>query len=160
MVKVRLADVIRPEKGMDRRAYTGAFNRISRKHLDFVLCNPATLAIRAAVELDDGSHQRDSRKKRDRFIESALERAGIPLHRFSVQRGYEIESIRNALGLKAKSPRSPQTQPEGDTRFCPECGGKLVERVSKKGKYAGQRFLGCSNFPDCREIFPISAGKK
>lgn len=27
------------------------------------------------------------------------------------------------------------------------CGGKLVERVNS---YTGQRFLGCSNFPKCR----------
>jgi hypothetical protein len=162
MVKVRLADVIRPEKGMDRRAYTGAFNRISRKHLDFVLCNPATLAIRAAVELDDDSHQRADRKERDRFLESALESAGIPLHRFSVQRGYKIESLRNALGLEVKSHKPPQLEQEQEAapRLCPECGGKLVERVSKKGKYAGQRFFGCSNFPDCREIFLIDTDKK
>lgn len=162
MVKVRLADVIRPEKGLARRAYTGAFNRISRKHLDFVLCDPGTLAIRAAVELDDGSHQRAARKERDQFLESAMKSAGIPLHRFSVQRGYEIESIRNALGLEEKSSTSRHwEQDKGEApRLCPECGGKLVERVSKKGKYAGQRFLGCSNFPDCREIFPIGADKK
>jgi hypothetical protein len=161
MIKVRLADVIRPEKGSGRGAYAGAFNRISRKHLDFVLCDPGTMAVRAAVELDDGSHQRADRKERDRFLQSALESAGIPLYRFSVQRGYEIEPIREALGLVVKSHKPPQmeAEPEDAPRLCPECGGKLVERVSKKGKYAGQRFLGCSNFPDCREIFPIGADK-
>jgi hypothetical protein len=162
MVKVRLADVLRPEKGLDRSAYTGALNRISRKHLDFVLCDPATLVIRAVVELDDGSHQRAARKERDRFLESALESAGIPLHRFSVQRGYKIKSIRNALGLEVKSYKPLQLgqEQEAAPRLCPECGGKLVERVSKKGKYAGQRFLGCSNFPECREIFLIDTEKK
>jgi len=162
MAKVRLADVILPQKGLDRAAHTGALNRVSRKHVDFVLCDPGTLAIRSAVELDDGSHQRAARKERDRFLESALESAGIPLHRFSVQRGYKIESIRNALGLEVKSHGSPQMEPEQEDapRLCPECGGKLVERVSKKGKYAGRRFLGCSNFPECREIFPLNVDKK
>ncbi len=28
---------------------------------------------------------------------------------------------------------------------CPKCGGKLVSRISKKGK----RFYGCSNYPNC-----------
>ncbi len=31
--------------------------------------------------------------------------------------------------------------------ICPRCGGKLVERDGKYGK-----FLGCSNFPKCRFV--------
>ena len=34
--------------------------------------------------------------------------------------------------------------------ICPKCGAPLVERVSKKGKFTGQKFKGCSNFPTCR----------
>jgi len=30
---------------------------------------------------------------------------------------------------------------------CPECGGEIVERVSKKRKKV---FYGCSNFPQCQ----------
>lgn len=35
---------------------------------------------------------------------------------------------------------------------CPLCGGKLVLRTAKKGKYAGTRFYGCSNYPNCRYV--------
>ena len=38
------------------------------------------------------------------------------------------------------------------TEVCPKCGGQLVERVAKQGKNAGNKFLGCSNFPKCRYI--------
>ena len=38
-----------------------AFNRISSKVLDFVLCDPNNLAIIAAIELDDSSHKRNDR---------------------------------------------------------------------------------------------------
>ena len=38
------------------------------------------------------------------------------------------------------------------TITCPKCGSKLVERVSNKGKKAGEAFLGCSNFPRCHYI--------
>lgn len=31
--------------------------------------------------------------------------------------------------------------------ICPKCGGKLVEREGKYGK-----FIGCSNFPKCRFV--------
>lgn len=50
---------------------------------------------------------------------------------------------------------SAKKSPEEDSRdvdpgICPRCGGKLVLRTTKKGEYAGRRFLGCSNFPKCR----------
>ncbi|MCP4624903.1 MAG: DUF2034 domain-containing protein [bacterium] len=35
---------------------------------------------------------------------------------------------------------------------CPKCGADMVLRVAKKGKYAGQKFWGCSGFPGCRSI--------
>lgn len=37
--KVRVADVLKPQKGLDRSNWQRAFNRISSKHFDFVLCN-------------------------------------------------------------------------------------------------------------------------
>ena len=33
---------------------------------------------------------------------------------------------------------------------CPKCGNALVERIAKRGPNAGNKFLGCSNFPKCR----------
>ena len=35
---------------------------------------------------------------------------------------------------------------------CPNCGGELRIIYSKK---SGKRFIGCSNYPDCRSIFPL-----
>lgn len=29
---------------------------------------------------------------------------------------------------------------------CPKCGGRMVERIARKGKNAGKSFLGCSNY--------------
>ncbi|MGM0404512.1 MAG: DNA topoisomerase I [Thermoplasmatota archaeon] len=34
---------------------------------------------------------------------------------------------------------------------CPECGGDLREMRS----YRGKRFLGCSNYPDCKNTYPV-----
>ena len=31
------------------------------------------------------------------------------------------------------------------TTVCPECGGKLLERMSKKGR----KFFGCEHYPEC-----------
>ncbi len=35
---------------------------------------------------------------------------------------------------------------------CPQCGGKLVERIAKQGSHAGNFFIGCSNYPRCKYI--------
>jgi restriction system protein len=33
---------------------------------------------------------------------------------------------------------------------CPTCGSAMVKRVARQGTRAGQEFLGCSRFPECR----------
>jgi len=35
---------------------------------------------------------------------------------------------------------------------CTKCGATMVLRDSKKGKYAGNKFWGCSTFPKCRNV--------
>ena len=44
---------------------------------------------------------------------------------------------------------SPQVTIE-KPKVCPKCSGELVERTAKRGPNAGNKFLGCSNFPKCR----------
>lgn len=39
---------------------------------------------------------------------------------------------------------------ENASDICPLCGGKLIVRTAKRAANAGQSFLGCSNFPQCR----------
>lgn len=39
-----------------------------------------------------------------------------------------------------------------DKSICPRCGKKLVMRTAAKGNYKGKKFLGCSNYPECRYI--------
>lgn len=38
----------------------------------------------------------------------------------------------------------------GEKPQCPRCGQALTERTAKRGQHAGQRFWGCSGFPQCR----------
>lgn len=92
--KVRLGDVIKPHKGLSNSARTSARNRIDRKHLDFVLCDPAMRNVVCVIELDDSSHERASRKERDVFLSGALKAAGVPLARFPARRSYAPEEVR------------------------------------------------------------------
>ncbi|MGA9453526.1 MAG: DUF2726 domain-containing protein, partial [Verrucomicrobiia bacterium] len=50
--KVRLADIVRPVRNPSRSGWQSAFNRITGKHVDFVLCDPARLGVVGVIELD------------------------------------------------------------------------------------------------------------
>jgi restriction system protein len=40
-------------------------------------------------------------------------------------------------------------------KTCQKCGSEMVEREAKRGKYIGQKFWGCSNFPKCKNIIKV-----
>ena len=47
---------------------------------------------------------------------------------------------------------SPKPAAEPQNKKCPRCGGQLVLKTARKGNYAGNKFYGCSNYPDCKYI--------
>ncbi len=93
LMKVRVADVLEPEKGINKSTWQSAFNRIKAKHFDFVLCSLNNYQIIAAIELDDSSHQQEFRMKRDKFLNQACESADFPLIRFHVKERYDTREI-------------------------------------------------------------------
>ena len=177
-LKVRLADLIEIPKGVSKSSRQSALNRISGKHVDFVVCDKNDLSILGVVELDDQSHKSAKRRERDKFMDSALDSAGIPIVHIRAQNAYSVVDIQNQLqnnfqfmsgNAEADPHRSVsnsdepgKTQPISDDtetiEICPDCGGALVKRQAKKGKFAGKYFLACSNYPKCRKIVPIKQG--
>lgn len=161
--KVRVADVLRPSKGMGRGNWQKAFNRISAKHFDYVICSPDTLSVLAAIELDDKSHSKGKRAERDRFLETACSRAGLPLYRFKATATYNIREVRNVLFPTPEEVAEEITSPEtlgpevSEERVCPKCSSPLVKKVANKGKHKGTVFLACSAFPKCRYIAKSNA---
>jgi len=95
--KVRVADILEPIKGLNRSDWQQAFNKIQAKHFDFVLCDNKTLAVKMVVELDDSSHQRQSRTQRDEFLDLACKLAKLDLKRIKAQRAYSIEEVKSQL---------------------------------------------------------------
>ena len=63
----------------DNRSATILRNRISLKRVDFVLVDPLTLEPQAVIDLDDRSHEREDRVKRDAFVASVLKQVRIPV---------------------------------------------------------------------------------
>lgn len=96
--KVRVADVLKPAKSSGRSAWQSAFNAISSKHFDFVVCSSASSSVQLVIELDDASHDSKDRARRDAFLEAACESAGLPLLRFRAARSYVVSDVRTKLG--------------------------------------------------------------
>lgn len=94
MSKVRLADLVSCSATEWRNGYGGA---ISQKHVDFVLCDPATTRFILAIELDDRTHDSEDRKRRDRFLNEVLATVGIRLLRVRARSYYSPSSLRSVV---------------------------------------------------------------
>jgi|688.fasta_scaffold351224_1 very-short-patch-repair endonuclease len=92
---VRIADILTvPMQAAQRRKWLG---KILAKHVDFVLCDPESLAPLLAIELDDASHDRPERKERDEFVDHAFESAGLPLLRIRNGSSYDPAALRQLI---------------------------------------------------------------
>lgn len=148
--KVNLADIFFVARPNENRSYK---NRIDRKHVDFLLCDPTTMKPILGVELDDSSHARRDRQDRDQFVDQVFEAAGLPLLRIRAAAGYNpqqiADQVRSASTGRAGIRMAVLVQ-EG-TPICPKCDSQMVLRTAKKGGQQGEKFWGCSNYPKCRE---------
>ena len=92
--KVRLADLC---QDLDRWADTRAFNKVSSKHVDFVLCDAATFRPVLVVELDDRSHLRADRRSRDEFVDGIFRTMGLGVYRQWVRHSYDPAAIARGI---------------------------------------------------------------
>jgi hypothetical protein len=181
--KVSLADIFFVTRPNENK---GAHNRINRKHVDFMICEPQTMAPLFAIELDDSSHDRADRMERDTFVDSVFEAAQLPLLHIPVQRSYNTNelgilfkntlqkkniSINTAEPIVSTAPPAAIFEPEtaetpgestsdkAQVPFCPKCGSPMVLRTAKNGAQSGRQFYGCANYPKCRVILPFEGAK-
>ncbi len=107
MCKVRLGDLVKPRRGLDRSRSTTLRNRANQKHVDFVVVRASDFGVVAAVELDDSSHQRAKVKERDGFVDGALEAAGVRVVRVvrvKWGRGYDLAAVAGCCGEEEDCP--------------------------------------------------------
>ena len=86
--------------------------RVSQKSFDFVLVQRGSSFAAAAVELDDKTHLLPERRKRDRFLDDACRRAGLPLIRVKTARRYDVDEIRELV--KTSLPKGATVVRPGD----------------------------------------------
>lgn len=130
-------------------------NKIDRKHIDFLLCDLKTVQPIAGIELDDKSHQRIDRQVRDEFVENVFRAAGLPLIRVPVKHSYSVAELQALLKpyLAMEKPAPPGIQVATPTQpCCPKCGSDMILRTAKSGANQGEKFWGCSKYPQCRGI--------
>jgi hypothetical protein len=154
--KVRVADLLTVGRVADNSSWQRAFNQISAKHVDFVVCARDTLHIVAAVELDDRSHDAPDRQRRDAFLERAFARADVRLARVPVRAAYEPAEVRE-LVLGHAVAASPAIATEvgatveaAGVRRCHACGSPMERRSAQRGAEGFQEFYVCTNAPRCR----------
>jgi hypothetical protein len=158
--KVSLAELFFIPRSESFQTYQ---NKIDRKRIDFLLCNPKTLKPAFAIELDDSSHELPNRQERDAFVEDVFATAELPLVRVPAQQAYntnDLIALFQAATQKKqtktpiiKQPVNSQTGPP----LCPKCGVPMVIRMAKRGNTPGQQFYGCSNYPQCRVVIPLKS---
>lgn len=77
------------------QGYT-AFNKISKKSVDFLVCDKNGLPI-LAIELQDRSHEKEDRKKNDEEKAYALKIAKIPLVEFEARKLPDVATAKEAI---------------------------------------------------------------
>lgn len=166
--KVGLGDLfwVKSDDQSRFRIYT---NKIDRKHVDFLLCDLATMQPLVGIELDDKSHQQEDRRARDEFVDKVFEAAGLPLLHIPAKRAYSTSELAATLekhlrtqaeGTATRSVQVPQVPlpavvPSAPPK-CPKCGAEMVLRTAKTGANAGNQFWGCPNYPRCRSMLPYA----
>lgn len=158
--KVRIADVLLPISGMNRTNWQRAFNKVSSKHFDFVLCNKDDCSFILGVELDDASHKTKKTQQRDEFVNRACASAGFTLLRIKAARSYVLADLRQLFkdaictsssttndgviiapdaysdvptaNEEYSAPLKPTEEKteEVTSRTCPKCGEPMVLRTA------------------------------
>jgi len=108
MAKVRLADIFNVPRSAP--SSQGQRNKISSKHVDFLLCDAHTLRPLVGIELDDSSHQRDDRMERDVLVEKIFRNAGLTLLRFPAKQGYVAQQVAEQLQRAVATATVPQVR--------------------------------------------------
>lgn len=85
--QVRVVDVIQPNTKKyhsKSKEYISLFRQLSQWHFDYVLCEKEGFKVFCALELDDETHNRRDRVKRDRMLNKACLVSKVNLKRLNI----------------------------------------------------------------------------
>ncbi|HEX5788021.1 MAG TPA: DUF2726 domain-containing protein [Woeseiaceae bacterium] len=105
--KVRVADVLLPDRRQEKPARQASVDQICARHFDFVLCDPDTLRVAAVVELNDPVQGHPRRRERDAFLRCACESAGLRLIEVEARGSYAPATVRDMILRAPVPPAAP-----------------------------------------------------
>ena len=129
------------------------FNKIFRKHVDFLLCDPKTFKPEIGVELVRPVG-RDKTRVSEQFMEDLFLTAGLPLVHIPSGDHYEISDLISLFQFavaKARDARERKisSSMEDSVPSCPICGKMMVLRTHRSRPLTGQLYYGCIDNPAC-----------
>ncbi len=153
--KVSLNDIfyiVRPNENVH------FFNKIFRKHVDFLLCEPETLKPGIGIELVKPVFKTETREV-DQFMADLFLSAGLPLVHVQSGERYSEEDLSELLELavmKVKELKPLRATAKTDSvPMCPVCGRMMVLRAQRDGADAGKEYYGCMDNPQCPGVVEI-----
>ncbi|MBL8051253.1 MAG: DUF2726 domain-containing protein [Anaerolineales bacterium] len=154
--KVALSDVfyiVRPNENVH------FFNKIFRKHVDFLLCDLKSMKPAFGVEIVKPIAKEGIREA-DKFMEELFTDAGIPLVHIPSVEKYEhadvIALFQIAVTKIGKTAPAFAFDQHTDTvPNCPTCGKMMVLRIHRNGGTSGKMYYGCIDSPRCAGVVAI-----
>lgn len=143
MSKVNLAHVITP-MATDKKQWFIANNRIAKSYFDYVVCDPRTLEVRVAIELDNGKELDKGKVDRQKLLIHVCKSAGVPLIGANIKHSYQVSRLRRLLAAHIDLIESDK-----EVRFCKRCGSPMTIKIASQGEHKGRRFFTCSRQPHC-----------
>jgi len=153
--KVALNDIfyiVRPNENVH------FFNKIFRKHVDFLLCEPDTLKPAFGIELVKPIARNETREA-DKFMEDLFLSAGLPLVHVPSNDHYDENDLAELFRfsiVKVKESGSLRASTKVDSvPMCPVCGRMMVLRIHRSGPEEGKKYYGCMDSPKCSGVVAI-----
>ena len=147
--KVALNDIFYIQRPNEN---THFYNKIFRKHVDFLLCEPDSMKPAIGVDLVRPV-AKDETRSADQFMEDLFFGAGLPLVHVPSSETYDLNDLVHLFQLAVLKAKDAETLPENEASdsapSCPQCGLTMVLRIHRKGSEAGKRYYGCMNAPTC-----------
>jgi hypothetical protein len=101
--KVRVGDLVTIKAKYGSKGSMRDLSKVAQKHVDFCLCDPESLAVICAIELNDKSHERMDRRSRDCFLNTVFKDVGLPIVWVKAQNSYNPMDIRQAIQASIES---------------------------------------------------------
>ncbi|MFZ5923441.1 MAG: DUF2726 domain-containing protein [Chloroflexota bacterium] len=154
LAKVSLGEIVtvaRPNQNVQ------FYNRIFRKNVDFLLCEPRDLRPVMGVQLVR-SQGRDDIRHSESFIQDVFAASGLPLVCVPLSEKYSLSDLMPLFELamvKVQKAGQARSAKDDFAPICPRCGISMVLRIYRDGPKAGMQYYGCLNAPECKEVTPI-----